>query len=104
LFHFELVHRRRFTCGPAVNNFEGDGWKVLVIQGDFLFLDFSPQPASGEQPVHINLWADSKNLLIYKQFIERTWRAAAGKSKVVRHRIIPGDWGKVGSGWLTRLL
>jgi hypothetical protein len=38
------------------------------------------------------------------QFIERTWLAVAGKSKAVRHKIIPGDRGKVGSGWLTRLL
>ena len=54
--------------------------------------------------VHINLWAEIKYLLKCLQFIERTWRAAAGNSKVERHRIIPGDRGKIGSGWLIRFL
>jgi hypothetical protein len=54
--------------------------------------------------VHINLWAEIKFLLECLQFIERTKRAAESKIEVVRFRIIPGDWGKAGSGWLTRLL
>jgi hypothetical protein len=59
---------------------------------------------SGEQPVHINLWAEKKILLKSFQFIERTKRAAAVKIKAVRFKMIPGDRGKAGSGWLTRLL
>ena len=54
--------------------------------------------------MHINLWAEINFLLKWLQFIERTKRAAAVKSKVVRFKIIPGDWGKAGSGWLARLL
>ena len=54
--------------------------------------------------VDINLWAEINFLLKYFQFIERTKLAAESKIDVVRFRIIPGDWGKVGSGWLTRLL
>jgi len=50
------------------------------------------------------LWAEIKFLLESLQFIERTKRAAKSKIDVVRFRIIPGDWGKVRSGWLTRLL
>ena len=38
------------------------------------------------------------------QFIERTKRAAESKIDVVRFKIIPGDWGKVRSGWLIWLL
>ena len=45
-----------------------------------------------------------KYLLDCLQFIERTKRAVAGNSKAVRFRIIPGDWGKVRSGWLIWLL
>ena len=54
--------------------------------------------------VHINLWAEIKFLLELLQFIERTKRAAKSKIDVVRFRIIPGDWGKVRSGWLIWLL
>jgi hypothetical protein len=53
--------------------------------------------------VDINLWAEIKFLLECYQFIERTKRAAESKIEVVRFRIIPGDWGKAGSGWLIRL-
>ena len=45
-----------------------------------------------------------KILLESLQFIERTKRAAESNIEVVRFKIIPGDWGKVGSGWLPRLL
>ena len=39
------------------------------------------------------------------QFIERTKRAVAvERMKLFVSRIIPGDWGKVGSGWLIRPL
>jgi len=68
-----------------------------------LFAAFSPR-IFGEQPVHINLWAEINFLVESLQFIERTKRAAKSKIDVVRFRIIPGDWGKAGSGWLTRLL
>ncbi len=37
-------------------------------------------------------------------FIEITKRAAEGKTGVERFKIIPGDWGKIGSGWLIRFL
>jgi hypothetical protein len=59
---------------------------------------------SGGQPVHIKCWALAKIMLCCCQFIERTKRTTAVKIKVVRFKIIPGDRGKVGSGWLTRLL
>ena len=38
------------------------------------------------------------------QFIERTKRTVESKIDPVRFKIIPGDWGKAGSGWLARLL
>jgi hypothetical protein len=39
------------------------------------------------------------------QFIERTGLNGGGRKKaVVQREIIPGDWGKVGSGWLVRPL
>jgi hypothetical protein len=87
------VNNSRLQCGKCLENI-GDSCGLKLIVGVF----------SREQPVHINLWAETKFLIESSQFIERTKRAAAGNSKAVRFRIIPGDWGKVGSGWLTRLL
>jgi hypothetical protein len=54
--------------------------------------------------VHIKRWAGLKNLIGCSQFIERTKRAVESKIEVVRFQIIPGDWGKAGSGWLIGLL
>jgi hypothetical protein len=87
-----------------VNNCFHEIARSLEFIGDLsLFTVCSPR-IIGEQPVHINLWAEIKFLLESLQFIERTKRAAKSKIDVVRFRIIPGDWGKAGSGWLTRLL
>jgi len=87
-----------------VNKWFSENAVSLDIVGIYaLFTVYSPW-IFGEQPVHINLWAEINFLLKCFQFIERTWRAAAGNSKVERHRIIPGDRGKIGSGWLIRFL
>jgi hypothetical protein len=58
-----------------------------------LFTRCSPPPA-GEQPVHINLWAEMKYLLESSQFIERTKRAAESKIDVVRFQDNPRRLGK----------
>ena len=49
-------------------------------------------------------WAGWEKLIRCSQFIERTKRAVKSKIDGVRFRIIPGDWGKVRSGWLIWLL
>ena len=54
--------------------------------------------------MNMKLYAEINFLLKYLQFIERTKRAAESKIEVVRFRIIPGDRGKIGSGWLIRFL
>jgi hypothetical protein len=44
-------------------------------------------------------------MLLYPQFIERAEMASNGRKKVADiSRIIPGNWGKVESGWLARPL
>jgi hypothetical protein len=99
------------TCSPPdfsgifpVNNSSAKAVISLEFIGVFNLFTVCSRQVFGEQPVHINWWAEIKFLLDCFQFIERTKRAAASKIEAVRFRIIPGDWGKAGSGWLTRLL
>ena len=54
--------------------------------------------------MHIKCWVISETMICCSQFIERTELAAKSKINGVGSRIIPGDWGKAGSGWLTGLL
>jgi hypothetical protein len=49
-------------------------------------------------------WAGWEKLIRCSQFIERTKRAVESKIEGVCFEIIPGDWGKAGSGWLIGLL
>ena len=52
-----------------------------------------------------NSLLEDENLLDYRQFIERTEMAAAiNRLGSAVSRIIPGNWGKVGSGWLAQPL
>ena len=52
----------------------------------------------------IKWWAILKSLIFCFQFIERTRRQLRVKSRLSVSWIIPGDWGKAGSGWLTGIL
>jgi hypothetical protein len=55
--------------------------------------------------VHINFFTDSEFLIKCGQFIERTrWLVKTKVSIKVLSKIIPGDRGKIESGWLVQSL
>jgi hypothetical protein len=55
--------------------------------------------------VHINRFTDSEFLIECSQFIERTrWLVKTKVGTKVLSKIIPGDRGKIESGWLIQSL
>jgi len=100
------------TCSPppfpapkAVNNSRAPDKEITDFIGGFALFTRYPPARFGEQPVHIKSLSERRNLLECSQFIERTKRAVAiNRLKLFVSRIIPGDWGKAGSGWLAGLL
>jgi hypothetical protein len=59
----KLIHRRHRFDGPAVNKFAGRSAKSLDFKRNQWALGISFAIFAGEQPVHINLWAESEFLL-----------------------------------------
>jgi hypothetical protein len=105
---FEIPGRNLFTVVFsfffAVNNLKAEMAGGCGFTGESAWSTIGSRAVFGGQVVHIKSWAEFGTVVCCGQFIERTKRAAKSKIDVVRFKIIPGDWGKAGSGWLPRLL
>jgi hypothetical protein len=88
-----------------VNNLRSRNGVHLDFVGQNLLFTLFSRGDFGEQGVYINSLKELREMLGCRQFIERTKRAVAvERLKLFVSGIIPGDWGKVRSGWLARLL
>jgi len=93
-FFSQLIHRRFSRPNPrwtTPNRWRGEPLISLVV---FVFSPVIHRPVLVNNPVHIKRWADSENVLLCLQFIERTGRMAVVERWVVRPMDNPRRLGK----------